>query len=236
MPRPRPPSAAESFSNPDGNAKALNALDIWSNEGLPLPLEYPPGVVLFRQGDKAAEVFYLEVGLIKLLHLQESGEERIVALRSAGWLVAATAAILHEPHSVTAVTLTVASLARTSTETFRRLLKRNGELSWQVHLMHSVEVCAALQHIAELSSTNARKRLLQALWRMVPRTHPHEREVRIELPIRYWELAQLVGVTPVYLSQLFKSLEQEGALRRNASRIFLYQHRGERAEGIQSLC
>ncbi|MGH2376405.1 MAG: helix-turn-helix domain-containing protein [bacterium] len=34
------------------------------------------------------------------------------------------------------------------------------------------------------------------------------------MPLRHWEIAQLLAVTPAYLSRLFNRLEQEGILLR----------------------
>jgi len=38
--------------------------------------------------------------------------------------------------------------------------------------------------------------------------------IRFELPLRNWELAQLLGVTPEHLSRILRDLTKEGIIRR----------------------
>jgi CRP-like cAMP-binding protein len=180
----------------------------------PLPLGYPAGVNLCRQGEDAQEVFHVEKGLVKLLRLLPSGEERIVGLRSAGWFVAAAAAILEEPLVATAVTVTDARIARLSAACFRRLLHGNSELSWRIHRMHSLEVYTGLIQIANLSAMEARERLERLLQGLAQCEERRNGETRFVVPLRQWEMAQLLGITPPYLCQLLKELQEEGVLRR----------------------
>jgi CRP-like cAMP-binding protein len=35
------------------------------------------------------------------------------------------------------------------------------------------------------------------------------------VPLKHWEVAQLIAVTPAYLSRLFNQLELEGVIRRD---------------------
>ena len=43
----------------------------------------------------------------------------------------------------------------------------------------------------------------------------------IRCPLRQWEVAQLVGVTPSYVSQLLGELEREGVVRRERGWIWV---------------
>jgi CRP-like cAMP-binding protein len=39
-------------------------------------------------------------------------------------------------------------------------------------------------------------------------------EVLLRLPLKHWELAQLIAVTPEYLSRLLNKMQQDGVVRR----------------------
>jgi CRP-like cAMP-binding protein len=39
-------------------------------------------------------------------------------------------------------------------------------------------------------------------------------KVRFKLPMKHWEVAQLVGITPEHLCRLQRQMEQEGLLQR----------------------
>ena len=189
---------------------------------------YPAAVELFRQGDQPEDVFYLERGLVKLLRNQADGEERIVGLRSDGWLLGAAAAVMALPFAVTAVTVTAARVARLDAGEFRRRLKDDAGLSWWLHEMHSREVYGQTLHVADLMSISARERLLKFYWRLAPvlETSRAESQVRIENPLRQWEVAQLVGITPQYLCQLMAELEADGDLIRRNGGLILHRRNG----------
>lgn len=38
---------------------------------------------------------------------------------------------------------------------------------------------------------------------------------KLHLPLKLWEIAQFLGITPSYLSRLLKSLEREGLIERD---------------------
>jgi CRP-like cAMP-binding protein len=161
------------------------------------------------------EVFHVENGLVKLLRLHASGRERIVGLRPMGWLVGATAAILDEPATVTAVTVTESRVSRMVASCFRERLRHDVELSWRIHRMHAWEIDVGLAHAADLSAIRARERLISFL-RGLP-SAPGEGggdAHRVVLPLRQWELAQLLGMSAPYLCHLLGDLEREGTLRR----------------------
>lgn len=176
---------------------------------------YPAGTELFQQDSPVKDVYLIDSGLVKLVHLEPYGGEMIVGLRAPGWVVAA-AAILKEAHLVAAVTLTKCSLRRIPSDVFRRLLNTDAETSWRVHQMHSQEVYDQTDHVAQLGCLPARRRLEQLLWGLLsaqemPRS---QHEVKIELPLKRQEVAQLIAVTPEHLSRMLKELERDGTLHR----------------------
>jgi len=193
----------------------------------PSAQSYPPRVTMFRQGEPPDGVFLLEQGLVKLIRVEPDGREIILGLRAAGWMVGAAAAIIDCPHVVTAVTVCTSQLSRISATTFRELLKTMSSLSWHLHEMLSREVEEGLTHVAELNALPARDRLEAFFERLAGALQPdHDRdEVRLEIPLRQWEIAQLIGVTAPYLCELTRELESLGLVRRERESIVLCRRR-----------
>jgi CRP-like cAMP-binding protein len=181
-------------------------------------LRYPAGVTLCRQGDVIREVFHVEDGLVKLQRLHSNGRERIVGLRAAGWYVGATAAILGEPAAATAVTLTASHVSRIPAGCFRDRLRNDLELSWRIHRMHSREIQIEMIEAGDLGASRARDRLVSFL-RSLPAiaTERSSGTHRVVVPLRQWELAQLLGMTAPYLCRLLADLEREGTIRRRGA-------------------
>lgn len=210
---PRSPSEAKAMSGQlEESSQSGRELS-----GLAPVQVYPAGVELFQQGLPARNVYLIEQGLIKLLRVQEDGQEVIVGLRRPGWCVGAAAVIIGTSYPVTAITVTRSHLSHIAGEGFRNLLKSDHSVSWRVHQMHSSEVCAQMIHLAELGCLPARKRLERLIWDLLvaQRRHTVAGPVKLDLPLRHWEIAQLIAVTPVHLSRLLDQLEADGVIRRS---------------------
>jgi len=218
-----------SNSPPDHVSRAFSAFgcEAHCSQIFPRAQKYPSRVALFGQSDPSESVFLLEHGLVKLMRLEQDGREMILGLRAAGWLIGAAAAILQRPHAVTALTVTPCTISRISSAEFQVSARRDPNLSWHLHEMHSREVFAELEQVVDLSTRSARDRLEQFLQRLAATLKPAGAagEVRLAIPLRQWEIAQLIGVTPPYLSELIRELEQDGTLRREASALVLNPER-----------
>jgi len=182
--------------------------------GMPAARDYPAGTEILRQGSPAERVLYLESGLVKLLRAQADGGETIVGLRSSGWFLGAAAAILGRPYVARAVTLSRCRIADLDAARFGRLVREDASLSWRLHEMHSREAYEQMVQMADLGSRSARGRLEQFLHEMASALDGAGDDVRLSIPLRQWEIAQLIAVTPQYLCRLFADMEREGLLKR----------------------
>jgi CRP-like cAMP-binding protein len=180
-------------------------------------------VQLFQQGARADDVFFLEHGLVKLLRGQCDGRETIVGLRTAGSFLAAGAVVLDHTHVVTAVTLTSCLVSRMTAEWFRRALRSQPALSWALHEMESREISEQQIRVSNLSCLSARERLEHLLGTVTSEAGRVDAEepVRIRFPLKGWEVAQLLGITPPYLSELLADLERDGVLQRQKGWLIL---------------
>jgi CRP-like cAMP-binding protein len=178
--------------------------------------EDPAGKYLFLQGSPAREVFFIEGGLIKLIRLGEDGQEIIVGLRSTGSFIGAAAAIVQEPHPVSAITITNCTLSHIPGEVFLHLAKTDPHFCWYLHQVHSREVHQQASQLADLRNLSARQRFENLLWQFVTSVGPAQREGsrKIRLPLKNWEIAQLIGITPEHLSRVIRQIQEDGILRK----------------------
>ena len=184
--------------------------------GPPVSQVYPIATELFQQGTLAQEVYFIEKGAIKLVHVNPNGKEVIIGLRSSGWLLGAPEVILNQPHPATAVTLTRCYLNRVASETFRLLAKHNTSLSAYLHQVYSREVFEQMMRIAERECCTARQRLEILLKRLIPELDERdpEKEIWLQVPLKHSEIARLISVTPEHFSRLLKQMEQDGLIGR----------------------
>lgn len=178
--------------------------------------EVAAGVELFKQGSYSREVYLVEHGLAKLIRVTEEGQEIIVGIRSPGWMLGANSAILGKPYPMAAVTITQCRLRYIDAERFIRLARCDLEFSWYLHVLHTQELHDRLAHVVGLRCLTARQRFEQLLLQLAYSIKPERsrEEVRFKLPMKHWEVAQLVGITPEHLCRLQRQMEQEGLLQR----------------------
>ena len=182
---------------------------------LPAAQFYPVGTVLVRQGCEPGDIFFIEDGLAKLVRIDGNGREQILGLRGPGWILGAAFVLVGRSHPASVVAVTACTLRRLSREAFLEMMAEQPSLSWHVHRMHSREVLSQFHHMADLGVKTARQRLERVLRRLVAVTNPNGdgKEVRLLSPLKRWELASLIAVTPEHLSRLLKQLRDDGVIR-----------------------
>lgn len=176
---------------------------------------YPATVQLYRQGSHAEEVYFINRGLLKLVRMEREGHELIIDLRPRGWLLGTAAVITRQQHPVTAITLSESVVQRIPAAAFNNLLRTNTQFSAHVHQMQSHEAIDHITHMALISCLPAQERLADLLWELAHALElpTSSGEVLLRLPLKHWELAQLIGVTPEYLSRLLKKMQRDGIVR-----------------------
>lgn len=179
-------------------------------------LVYPRGTELLQQGAPVLDVYFIESGFVKSVYLDHSGSEIIVGLCLAGSMVGTASAIVEQPSPVTVATVSRCQLCRITAKEFVRLVKTNPQFAWYLQEEQSREIYRQVVRNVELGCHSARQRLEQLLWEMisVPSAVKSQNGFKIRLPMKYWEIAELVSVTPEHLSRLLKQLQQEGLILR----------------------
>lgn len=178
---------------------------------------YPAGSDIFRQGESVRDVHFVGRGLVKLQHVCPDGREAIVGLRSAGWILGAAESVLGQPYTVAARTVTTCEIRRMGIAAFRQLVRQEHGFSWLLHVIHSREIVSQLEQVAAFNCLSAHERL-RAFLRQIVEVLPVESPLPVQVPLRDWEIAQLVGVTPQYLSRLMHTMKSEGLLSRRNHR------------------
>ena len=182
---------------------------------LPSALSYPAGAVLMEQGGDPGDVFYVEEGLAKLVRTGPDGREQILGLRGPGWFLGAALVLTFRAHPASAVAVTPCRLRRLTRQAFLELMAKHEALSWHVHQMHSREVLSQFQQMADLGTATSRQRLERFLRRFTGAASANGNGggVRLTLPLKRWELASLLAVTPEHLSRLLRQLRDDGVIR-----------------------
>ena len=101
---------------------------------------------------------------------------------------------------------------------FRNLLKNDAHVSLYLHELHAREVRSRLRDLMEISSRSTEYRLRRLLSEVVSGLQAFRPtgDKNIRIPLKRWEISQLLAITPEYTSRLLQRLELDGLIRRNA--------------------
>ena len=195
------------------NRTGLSGNRQWLARSVPSQ-EFPSSATLFLQGNQPREVFYIERGLVKLIRLNENGQEFAIGLQSQGSMLGAASVIVQEPYPFSAITVTDCVLSRIPADLFFRLAKTDEQFCWYLHEIHSLEVHRQASQLAALRYLSARQRFERLLLQFLSSMKTHEKQIsmKIRLPLKHWEIAQLIGVRPEHLSRILQQIKQEGVL------------------------
>lgn len=183
---------------------------------------FPPGVELFRHGEMAREVLLMESGLVKLTRSEDNGREFIVGLRFANSLLGSSTIVSAQYHPFTAVTVTSCRLLPISRTQFADLMTQDQQVNSFVNTRLGREVSELIVQITHLACIPVQQRLQQLLWRLSKNEFAEcSGDTKIRLPLKYWEVAALLAITPAYLTRLFDELETAGLLSRHKGWIKL---------------
>lgn len=186
---------------------------------------YARGAHLLEQGFGARKVGLVRMGLVKLAQTAPNGRSAIVGLRGRDALLGVGPALLGVTQPVTAIAVTECDVAWVDVAHFARALNEDSDASRFVHFAHCLEIERHLAQAAGLACLSARERLEEFL-RFLREEVALEGPAATELPLKDWELAQLLAVTPQYLSRLMHELRDEGVIARRGSHWIYFTRDG----------
>ncbi len=161
------------------------------------------GTTLVKQDMQVKKVQLLQSGLVKLTHLNADGHDNLIGLRSDGWYVGSTSAVMGLPSVYSVHACTDCSVVEIPMTDFLRCLRSSQEMMdhFIAGLCREVISSSALQ--VQLTMSKAEDRLdLLLLERSSDQIAGKASDpLRV---LKQTELAQLISITPEHLSRLRK--------------------------------
>lgn len=184
-------------------------------------VEYSPKTAVLTQGRLADTVFWIASGLVKLTHVDSSGKEIIVGIRRSGWVLGVAAAILHQPEPTGAETLTHCQLRQIPAGSIRDFINSQSMFCRYLHELQAQEVQDHLLNVVELASHSTEYRLARLLSELPLSTElsSSSAQPNSQIPLKQWEIAALLGVTPEHLCRVIRRLERQGVLLRKRRQL-----------------
>lgn len=191
---------------------------------------HQPGEELFRQGSVPHGVYLISSGYVKVSSVNRDGRQLILGLRGVGSMLGVPALLLQEACPVSATAITYCESRYFAAELFVPLLKADSRFSWLIQLEQSRQARQFVSHILQLGFCSARRRLGELLWQLISANPFDEQQkaANLKLPLKQWEVAQLIAVTPEHLSRIAKQMQREGILQWTKGTVTVFDLKGLR--------
>jgi CRP/FNR family transcriptional regulator, cyclic AMP receptor protein len=153
---------------------------------------FPPGHVLFRQGDRGRHVYVLLAGAAKVVRSEADGGATILTVRTAGDLVGDMSALDDRDRSATVTTLGAVTARLVTAEQFRRFIDRPS-VSTAFTRYTVARLRQADEQRTELALLPVRARLARTLLRLVGDRADARGAVTVRMSQH--DIAQLLGAS-----------------------------------------
>ncbi|PJC86723.1 Crp/Fnr family transcriptional regulator [Vibrio sp. HA2012] len=178
------------------------------------------GETLFRQGDPAEHMYWVEKGKVSLYRLMPNGDEKLFKVFFSGGIVAEMAMFMSPreyPMSARADQDSV--LQAYSYKSMTHMAASSPELALKVMGYMSNRICSLMDTLNILTQVNANQRLVMKLAEIY--RLQDIKEDKVALPVTKKLLATQLGMTPETLSRAIKRLKNNGYLQESGNSLVL---------------
>lgn len=174
----------------------------------------PATTHVYCPGEPCGEMFNLLDGWVALYRLLPSGRRQILDFALPGQFIGyqpdADAPMAHGAQCLTDVSLCV--FPRRG---FPELLRRHPEMGMALNAVAARDIGRAYDHITNVGARSALERIANLLLELsmrVGKRNPGSSGHAIDIPLAQHDIADALGLTSVYVSQMLKSLREKKVL------------------------
>jgi CRP/FNR family transcriptional regulator len=198
-------------------APALQAL-----ENIKSATAYPPGAVLFVEGQLPRGIFVLCKGSAKLSINSPGGKTMIVKLAEPGEVLGLSATMSGKPYEVTAQTIDPCQVNFIKRDDFLKFLKDDVEVCFKVAEQLGEKYHNACKEVRLLGlSHSAAEKLAMLLLDWNSKNGDAKPEPRLTLRLTHEEIAQMIGTSRETVTRLFADLKKQQIVQTKGSTLVI---------------
>lgn len=202
-----------------------------SFEELKITNGYPPGSLLFVEGQPAGGVYLLCQGRVKLYTCSREGKVIILHIAKAGELLGMSAVVSGENYEVSAEVLEPTQTNYVRRADFMRLIEKHPDLAMRAvqHLSHQYQ--DAYHQIRSIGLSNsAGDKLANLLLVWCGPTRENGDPVKLKLRHTHEEMAEMIGTTRETVTRILKQFKELDLISIKGSDLLI--HDPKRFDGM----
>lgn len=180
-----------------------------ARESANIACSYPHGTMLFPEGQEANGVFLVCKGQVKLTVTRSNGKSMILRIADPGELIGLDCMVSAKTFTMTAETLGPCVVRFIPRELLRCLMRDHHELSMAVAEQLCNDYRCACSQIRSLGlSRTAAERIVHFLLDWGAKGRETDHGLRVNIPLKHEEIAQIVGVSRETVTRTLTELKQ----------------------------
>lgn len=197
--------------------------DIWEDltDGMQ-PILYPGGSCIYNQGNFLSSVYIVKSGRVRMSYYTSDGEERGIFIAEKNCMFGEAAALPHFTTYYTATAITNSEIYEVSRNILIDRLYRCPELAFKLLLLQMRKMRTYSRQEVEITFSEAYSRIchyLQYLCECYGEEASDSAEIRcVKINVRFTqqELADMVHVSRVTVSNIIKNLIERGKIKKES--------------------
>lgn len=180
---------------------------------------FPPGTVLFREGERGKEMFVIQSGKVKISK-EVRGEEQTLATIGTGEFFGEMAILNNKPRSATATVVEESKMLVIDPKTFESMIRGNTEIAVRMIKKLAQRLQEADDQIESLMLKDSNSRVVHTLTRLAD-TIGKQEEGGVKLDTSISDLAGKCGLDTDQVQEVMKKIEKTGLLHLKEGGIFI---------------
>ena len=183
--------------------------------------EYPPGAVIFLEGDAAPALYYVDAGWVKVVKMSPEGREQVLQFFGPGEIFGGMGVFVDRPAPATAIALEQAGLWLLQRDAVRRMLAANPAMALQVIEFMADRLMELVTLVADLSLHTVTERLARVLLEEADDDVVYRRRWATQA-----EMAARLGAAPDVLNRALRTLVEEELIELGRQQIRILDRPG----------
>lgn len=174
--------------------------------------------IVFRDGDSALSIFYLNSGKVKVTKMNNDGKEAVIDLCKPGDFFGYWSVLENQEHSNSAECLEDAEIWQIPAEDFRALVMQNSEVSSKFLKLMTNNLLIKEHKILDLAYESVRKRIATALLELKEK---YSQDEPLKMKVSRETIASMAGTSIETAIRMLSEFKSDGLIEVNGSEIHL---------------
>jgi CRP-like cAMP-binding protein len=183
--------------------------------------EFPAGQIIFYEGTPATHVYAIRSGMAKLYRTGSTGRDMVFRLVRSGEPMGHVSVLRGETYATTAQAVQPTGACVLPRRVFLDVLARSPRQAFRFLTMMASELLDREERLAVQSHQNAQQRAAGLILRLAESAPRVDGALKVDLPLKRSELADMISTTPETLSRILRILEREGLIRQRRTAIHI---------------